>query len=755
MALVRFACCILIVNALLCGAEQPTAADVFTALGKMSIDPAQTYHVRDLELTRGDIKIYLTEGILSFATPVNGRRVAAVFTIDGVEGGDGEVLLMPNRASERASLASFAKTPNIDEHIASALLVFSDGTGDELLRQIQQHPVRPDNQLISSLEKTANPILNAIASAVDVKLVHSLLDSHKPEDGFFYSFLFGRQLGEFDLLYDPTDFEPVAAGRSDISKDGIAGFSIWTSFRPRHAPPYVLPSPHIADYQIDAAIQRDLSMKVTAGFTFKADAATGRAISMQLSRHLRVDSATVDGSPAEIFQHSQSSAPVDKQPDTFLVVSPVSLSPGSSHHIQLTYQGSVIRQTQRGEYFVDDRNAWYPFVQPTLASFDLTFHCPKELDLVATGEPVSNGVNGQQRTVHRRTRVPVALAGFNLGDYVMTAMKQGDYQVECYAERLAASEIGADLLTETARILEFYTRQWILLPIRTVALTPIAGYFGQGFPGLIYLSEVSYTRPEDRPRALRNPELDSFFSELLLPHEIAHQWWGNVVRSANYRSAWLTEAMANYSALQFLQNEIGAGAAKKLLTTFRADLMQKDKGQTIESAGPIDFGERLLEPNSFRRWHAITYEKGAWILHMLHERIGEESFRKMQLRLLDEYASKPVTNDEFRAVASAFVPAGQPDRSLDLFFETWIYSTGVPSLKLEGSGKHISLDVSGVDEDFTVDVPLPCMATGGKETTHWVRATSGSNPIDLPAGITSCHLPSPSRFLFIPDRQPL
>jgi hypothetical protein len=748
--LVRLACCILILDTLLWGAEQPGAADISSALAKMSIDPEQTYHVRDLELTRGDIKVYLTEGVLSFATPVDGRRVAAVFTIEGVEGGDGEVLLMPSRASERASLTSFAKTPNIDEHIASALLVFSDGTGDELLQRIQQHPVRPAQELISALEKTANPILTAVASAVDVKLVHALLDSHKTEDGFFYSFLLGRQLGEFDLLYDPTDFEPVAAGRSDISKDGIAGFNIWTSFRPRHAPPYVLPSPRVSDYQIDAAIDRDLSMKVTAGFTFQADAATGRVISMQLSRHLRVDSATVDGRPAEVFQHSQSSTVVDKHPDTFLVVSPVSLSTGSSHHLQLTYRGSVIRQTQRGEYFVDDRNAWYPFVQPTLASFDLTFHCPKELDLVATGEPVSNEVSGQQRTVHRRTRVPVALAGFNLGDYVRTAMKQGDYRVECYAERLASTEVGADLLTETARILEFYTLKWILLPIRTVALTPIAGYFGQGFPGLIYLSEISYTRPEDRPRALRNPELDSFFSELLLPHEIAHQWWGNVVRSANYRSAWLTEAMANYSALQFLENENGADARDKLLATFRADLMQKDKGQTIESAGPIDFGERLIEPNSFRRWHAIIYEKGAWTLHMLHERMGDERFRKMQLRLLDEYASKPITNDELQTIASSFIPADQPDRSLDLFFETWVYSTGIPSLKLEGSGSHLSLKVSGVDEDFTADVPLSCLSSRGKETTHWLRATFGSNPVDLPAGISSCALPSPSKFLFIP-----
>lgn len=743
-------CWALLFSALLPAADQPTAGEVAGSLAKLSIDPAQTYRVRDLELTRGDIKIYLTEGVLSFATPVNGRRVAAIFTIDGVEGGDGEVLLLPNRSSERASLASFANTPNIDEHITSALFVFSDGTAADLLGQIQQHSLRTAPDIAAGLANAGNPILHTIASAVDVRLVASLLDSHKPDQGFFYSFVSGRQLREFDLLYDPADFEPVAAGTTELNKDGVPAFRLWTSFRPRRAPPYLPPSPQLADYRIDATIEPNLSMKISADLNFTANADTGRVLSMQLSHRLHVASATLDGRPAEVFQHGQASAIVDKSLDTFLVVSEAPLAPGSSHHVQLRYDGSVIHQTRGGQYFVDDRNAWYPFIQPTLANFDLTFHCPKELNLVATGEPVSNEVVGQQRIVHRRTSVPVALAGFNLGNYAMTTVKQGSYRVECYAERSASSEIGPDLLNETARILDFYTHQWTLLPIRTVALTPIAGYFGQGFPGLIYLSEVSYTRPEDRPRELRNAEMDAFFSELLLPHEIAHQWWGNEVRSADYRTTWLTEAMANYAALQFLENDKGAGTAEKLLASFRADLTQKDKGQTVESAGPIDFGERLLHSGSLARWHAITYEKGAWILHMLRQRLGDEGFRKMQLRLLNEYSSKPVTNDEFRAVASSFLPAGQPDPTLDLFFETWVYATGIPVLKLEGSGKRLTLNVSGVDENFTSDVPLPCVSASGKETMHWVRVTSGPNAIDLTGGVSRCQLPSTSKFLYIP-----
>lgn len=749
MISVRLICCLISV-AITVPAEQPTAADVFSALARMSIDPGQTYHVRDLEITRGDIKIYLTEGLLSIATAVEGKRVAAVFTTQGVEAGDGEVLLLPNRPSERASLARYIKMPNIDEHITSALFVFSDDTANELLRQIQQHAVHPAPETTSDLAKVANPLLNTMAEAVDVRLVRSLLDSHKPAEGFFYSFVMGRQLGEFDLLYDPTDFEPVAAGRSELTKEGVPVFHLWTSFRPRHAPPYVPPPSRLSDYQIDTTFEPDLSMKVSAEFTFTADASTGRAIAMELSHHLRVVSATLDGRPAEVFQHRDNSAVVDKSLDNFLVICQSPLAEGSKHHIQLHYEGSVVHKAGHGDYFVDDRNSWYPFIPPTVAKFDLTFHVPAELQLVATGEPVSDEVVAGIRTVHRRTPVPVALAGFNLGNYVMTSLQQGLYRVNCYAERSASSEMGSDLLTETGRILEFYTRQWTQLPIHTVALTPIAGYFGQGFPGLIYLSEVSYTRPEDRPLALRKPELDSFFNELLLPHEIAHQWWGNVVRSADYRTGWLTEAMANYSALEFLERENGPGTAGKLLTLFRSDLMRKDNGQTLESAGPIDLGERLIEPGSLLRWHAITYEKGAFVLRMLQQRLGEAKFRQMQIRLLNEFASKPITNDEFRAVAASFVPPDQPDRSLESFFETWVYGTGVPVLKLHGAGRHLTVDASGINDDFTADLPMACVSSSRKKIVHWIQISSGSNPVDLSSGIAQCRLPAPEDFLFVP-----
>src|SRR6185437_15472333 len=82
------------------------AADLARAIRENSFDRDECYRVRDLTLSREDIRIYLNDGHLLFSKPVAGRRIAALFAAD-VEGGDGEVLLLPPNRAERSSLARY------------------------------------------------------------------------------------------------------------------------------------------------------------------------------------------------------------------------------------------------------------------------------------------------------------------------------------------------------------------------------------------------------------------------------------------------------------------------------------------------------------------------------------------------------------------------------------------------------------------------------------------------------------------------
>ena len=92
------------------------------------------------------------------------------------------------------------------------------------------------------------------------------------------------------------------------------------------------------------------------------------------------------------------------------------------------------------------------------------------------------------------------------------------------------------------------------LPHLTVS--PIPGAFGQGFPGLIYLSTLAYFKSVPGTRVGGSPSAELFYQDVLQAHETAHQWWGNRVAGATYRDNWLMEALANYSALLYLENSL-------------------------------------------------------------------------------------------------------------------------------------------------------------------------------------------------------
>ncbi len=749
MTLLRFAGCALSLWSLqsIAWAENapvPTAANLAADLKQISLNPKQTYRVRDLEFARGDIKLYLNDGVLSFFTPVDHRLIGAVFTTEGAEAGDAEVIVLPPQKSERASLASFAKTPNLDEHFATALFFFTDDTAQILLDKVARGAPAEPAALPRAFVDHIQPVSREIAEQIEVHLLQALLDKHSPGDGIFYSVVAGKSLGVFDLTYDPMQSESVFVGR--VSDSPEKDFQLWANFRPRHAPPFVQPEPDTSDYRIDATVRPDLRVDFAANFRITTSPEDGRVLALSLSPRLNVSSALVDGKPAEIFQHPSKRSAEFGSTEPFLLVSPTVLVPGLEHQVQLRYSGSIIRQTANGEYFVDERSTWYPIDGPVVANFDLTFHCPARLRLVSTGEPVSETIEDGVRTVHRKTIVPAVLAGFNLGQYATRQIGDKPYSIEIDSPQTSASSFSEDstLGVDTAAILNAYTSRWIPLRIHSLAVTPIAGYFGQGFPGLIYLSSVSYIKQENRSAALRNARFDAFFSELLLPHEIAHQWWGNIVRQADYRSQWITEAMANHAALGYVERTKGRAARDEILASYRQDLTQERDGKTVECAGPVSFGQRLIDNFGITTWQIILYEKGSWILRMLNERLGEANFRNMQLRLLHDYAGRPLSNEEFRQVASRFVPAGEPDPSLSDFFDTWVYATGIPGLALHGSGRSVNLQVSKVDEDFVAEIPLHCKGA----TAYWVKASSGDNVFELPKGVSGCELPSLHDYLY-------
>src|SRR5689334_22094563 len=152
-----------------------TATDLARAIRENSFDRDECYRVRDLTIVKEDARFYLTDGHLIFSKPVGGRRVAAVFTAD-VEGGDGEVLLLPPNRAERISLARFTGSPNMDEHFTAAVFLF---TGDDYEALRAQIPGNPANkkapELAALLDEQWTPVLRNLGASYQTRLVWDLI----------------------------------------------------------------------------------------------------------------------------------------------------------------------------------------------------------------------------------------------------------------------------------------------------------------------------------------------------------------------------------------------------------------------------------------------------------------------------------------------------------------------------------------------------------------------------------------------------
>jgi len=748
------------------------------------LDGHECYHVRDLQFGREDARIYLTEGYLIFGKEVGGRRVSAVFSGD-IEGGDAEILVLPPNRSERLSLASFAGAPNLDEHFQSAVFLFSDDAYPDLMKLINRagEPHR-DAAHGAGMLADWDPVVRNLGQSFQVRLVKDLLAGRNAANGFFYGAVVGQRLGNFDFLYDPRAAEQIHIGQV-VVRYNHAYFDLWSRFQSRsfRSGARTVPADDaaVSSYRIEATVSPDLSLAATTRATVVPGPGGRDALEFDISPQMRVLEARVSGEPAEVFQPDslRSSLIRGEVNQAFLVIPATPLEAGREVEVEIKHAGMVVSDAGNGVYFVGARGSWYPNRFPGFARYDLTFRFPLDLDLVAAGRPLQQTEEGEWRISRHRIDTPVRMAGFNLGRYEHRSVTRGGYTVDVYANRgveaalqqqarkrmifvpppqvgppgdrrwtvdlapfpaddprkLKPSEHLEQLANEIAGGLEFMASHFGPPVLKTLTVSPIPGTFGQGFPGLIYLSTLAYLDPKFRPGGVQTETEQLFYSDILHVHETAHQWWGNVVAANSEEDDWLMEALANYSALLYLERHRDSHAVDEVLAEYRAHLLAKGpNGQTVESAGPIIWGNRLISSHTPNAWHAITYEKGSWIMHMLRRRIGDDQFLTMLGDLRSRYEFRTLTTEQFREAAAAALPPHSLDPKLEAFFDQWVYSTGIPSIRMTHAvqGKAPQLRVTGTviqtdaPEDFSVLVPIEIQFPKGKPVVHWVRTVNGS-----------------------------
>ncbi|HEY6991218.1 MAG TPA: M1 family aminopeptidase [Bryobacteraceae bacterium] len=209
---------------------------------------------------------------------------------------------------------------------------------------------------------------------------------------------------------------------------------------------------------------------------------------------------------------------------------------------------------------------------------------------------------------------------------------------------------------ETGKIMSFFTGEYGLAPQANLTLveTEDGAVNGYSAPGIIFLAPSAITKQANW-RVLAN--------------QLSRQWWGILVSPRSRNQLWLANGPARYSELLYTEHTAGPGAMETdLRNTYVEALTLKDP--------PVLQASRL-EDYSPEYW-ALTAAKGAAILNMLRNLVGDANFRKGLKAFLDQYSWKPVTSDDFRKVMEQV--SGQ---ELRYFFIQWLESSGSPQFKLE------------------------------------------------------------------------
>lgn len=190
-----------------------------------------------------------------------------------------------------------------------------------------------------------------------------------------------------------------------------------------------------------------------------------------------------------------------------------------------------------------------------------------------------------------------------------------------------------------------------------------------------------------------------YFSESLTAHELAHQWWGDLVTCATWSDIWLNEGFATYSEALWDESKSGTAALSAAMQARRP--------------GRVDDSVYIPEPSSVGRIFSgdFSYRKAAWVMHMLRLVVGDQAFFEILAEWRQRYAFSAATTEQFRAVAEEVAGV-----ELGWFFDQWVYGIGAPAYSwgwrpVSAAGRHfVELFVEQTQPAtwplFTMPMPL-------------------------------------------------
>jgi aminopeptidase N len=229
-----------------------------------------------------------------------------------------------------------------------------------------------------------------------------------------------------------------------------------------------------------------------------------------------------------------------------------------------------------------------------------------------------------------------------------------------------------------------------------------------------------------------------FTSDDVIAHELAHHWFGDLVTCRDWEHIWLNEGFASYSEALYWQSSRGENEFLYYLVQM-ADIYLKD----AQINGKHELvTKNYLNPDSlFDLGH--TYKKGGWVVHMIRQYIGNESFKKSLNRYLDKHRNRTAETDDIRQVFEEI-----SGRSLERFFDQWLFGKGHPELDIQISQEEnntLKLRIMQIQSDDTVfnfplDLKLIILTADGGidtiQTTIEISEKVSEKVFQIPQGST-------------------
>lgn len=168
--------------------------------------------------------------------------------------------------------------------------------------------------------------------------------------------------------------------------------------------------------------------------------------------------------------------------------------------------------------------------------------------------------------------------------------------------------------------------------------------------------------------------------EDVIAHEIAHQWFGDMVSEKSFAHLWLSEGFADYFEHYYFEKKYGEEAAREKWIDARNEVIEFAR---YSSKPVVDSTEDLMS-----LLNANSYKKGAWVLRMLRFEVGDSVFQKIIRTYYNQYKGGNAETRDFETVAEKV-----SGKELTWFFDQWLHQPGIPKLGLTWQYNNKSLSI--------------------------------------------------------------